>query len=219
LWGFTKPHFQKDEVLIMVSNTAVQLFILGIILFVLYIGIVFCIQIYKNVNTLTAAKIFWQFIKEAFHSETKVKIFYPVCIGIDAFGCCDSDKINEAFESLHKVFTSIVFQGYKAYSDWMEYYFHIGSKKREMSTLETMDLCEELCEGIFRAFSARSNVYLGGIRHLVAVSIIDNTLIVYVARSEDGVKMINERRRSLHDVETAQKDVVGNKPLTEDWQE
>ena len=175
-------------------------YILLLIIFIVsYFLIIFLIKYQKNIDTKSARKMFWNFLRECFSVEKNTsQEMYPTCFGIVALGTCDYDTVNKVFADLNRLFEHFYTHSHSLFDNRVVYYFRICGYKRDLREEELWKDCYLACNAIIHRHLQKYYKAIGNIDDLICINIENDILAISIARNIDGRFENAELRHNLY---------------------
>ena len=172
-----------------------ELFAIILLVCVLYLVSVGAYSYFADISIQDARGRIVSLIKEIF-GFTKQEVMYDVCIGLDE-GVPNANVIDKTFEPLADIFYSYYYSNFYTRENVLCYVFTISPTKKEMDA-DTLDLyVGSICDKIVHDYLHTNNPYVGKIKDLVVTEIIDDILRVYVATTNNALKLLAIKKANM----------------------
>lgn len=168
---------------------------LAVLLFSIYCLVIALIQTAKHLDTVNARKYLFSFIKDCISFFDKPAICFPVTLGIDENGAPHGDVIENEFDALHKIFDNFYFVDCLWNDTYIQYRVHVDTMIKEMSEKDLLVYLEHMFDTVFQRYIHKNCPNHKAVPNLVAVHLQEGILDVFVARNENGTKMIHEHKQ------------------------
>lgn len=183
-------------------------------LILIYMSIIFIVQLYNRVSTIEARKIVNKYIRNCIFVKYNEK--FNIYLGIDANGCASSKIIENDFKELSKIYQSYYFYDYTIKDNFVVYGFKVSSLINDMSEEQLFEYCLALCESMVHKAIHKVNPSFGHIDGLISIRINNDMLLVYLAEDMDAARInkqqIEKLRRMLRKKENSA-------DIEEEWEE
>ena len=199
----------------------IELVQIWLIITLIYITSIIVLQIITHCSTKEARKKVNKFLTDLLPTTPKESFYnyeYGISVGIDSFGNCISNEIDNCFKELEKIFSIFFFVDYKMEKNRLVYIFSIAEEVSEMSEENKYKYCLSLCNSILHKFLHKTVPNFRNLSNLVSISLNKDYLTVYIAENIVGQKE-NARQTQKMLVEFRTSNQVSKSLLVEDWDE